>query len=120
MLVVGELGKNYSGTGMDPNVIGRQRVETMPDLPIREPSLYFGELSSDYVLVRTNTKEFHYPRGDENVFAQYEGQGGLPLGSLARRLLFAVRFGERLADQLELGAELPIVIVVVGLGDDLL
>src|SRR5205823_10243690 len=31
-LIVGELGKNYSGTGMDPNVIGRQRVETMPDL----------------------------------------------------------------------------------------
>ena len=33
ILVVGELGKNYSGTGLDPNVIGRQRVETMPDLP---------------------------------------------------------------------------------------
>ncbi|QDV34794.1 lactate racemase domain-containing protein [Tautonia plasticadhaerens] len=33
ILIVGELGKNYSGTGMDPNVIGRQRVETMPDLP---------------------------------------------------------------------------------------
>jgi hypothetical protein len=33
VLIVGELGKNYSGTGMDPNVIGRQRVETMPDLP---------------------------------------------------------------------------------------
>jgi hypothetical protein len=32
VLVVGELGKNYSGTGLDPNVIGRQRVETMPDL----------------------------------------------------------------------------------------
>ena len=33
VLIVGELGKNYSGTGMDPNVIGRQRIETMPDLP---------------------------------------------------------------------------------------
>ncbi|CEF48400.1 unnamed protein product [uncultured bacterium] len=33
VLIVGELGKNYSGTGVDPNVIGRQRVETMPDLP---------------------------------------------------------------------------------------
>ena len=33
ILLVGELGKNYSGTGLDPNVIGRQRVETMPDLP---------------------------------------------------------------------------------------
>ncbi|MDG3005680.1 lactate racemase domain-containing protein [Paludisphaera mucosa] len=33
VLVVGELGKNYSGTGMDPGVIGRLRVETMPDHP---------------------------------------------------------------------------------------
>jgi len=33
VLIVGELGKNYSGTGLDPNVIGRQRVETMEDLP---------------------------------------------------------------------------------------
>jgi hypothetical protein len=33
VLIVGELGKNYSGTGLDPNVIGRQRIETMPDLP---------------------------------------------------------------------------------------
>ncbi len=33
VLVVGELGKNYSGSGMDPNVIGRLLVETMPDLP---------------------------------------------------------------------------------------
>ncbi len=33
VLVIGELGKNYSGTGLDPNVIGRQRIETMPDLP---------------------------------------------------------------------------------------
>jgi hypothetical protein len=33
VLVVGELGKNYSGSGMDPNVIGRLLIETMPDLP---------------------------------------------------------------------------------------
>jgi antitoxin (DNA-binding transcriptional repressor) of toxin-antitoxin stability system len=31
VLIVGELGKNYSGTGLDPNVIGRLRVETMRD-----------------------------------------------------------------------------------------
>ncbi len=33
VLVVGELGKNYSGAGMDPNVIGRLMIETMPDHP---------------------------------------------------------------------------------------
>lgn len=31
VLIVGELGKNYSGAGMDPNVIGRVMVETQPD-----------------------------------------------------------------------------------------
>lgn len=33
VLIVGELGKNYSGAGMDPNVIGRLMIETQPDLP---------------------------------------------------------------------------------------
>ncbi|WP_337176847.1 hypothetical protein [Paludisphaera sp.] len=33
VLIVGELGKNYSGTGMDPAVIGRLKVETAPDHP---------------------------------------------------------------------------------------
>jgi hypothetical protein len=31
VLVVGEIGKNYSGSGMDPNVIGRLMVETQAD-----------------------------------------------------------------------------------------
>jgi hypothetical protein len=31
VLVVGEIGKDYSGAGMDPNVIGRLYVETQPD-----------------------------------------------------------------------------------------
>jgi uncharacterized membrane protein (UPF0182 family) len=66
--------------------------ETIPDLPIEEPSIYFGELSSDYVIVRTATREFHYPRGDDNVFTQYGGQGGTSLGSLWRKLVFALRF----------------------------
>ena len=31
VLAVGELGKNYSGAGMDPNVIGRLMIETQND-----------------------------------------------------------------------------------------
>ena len=31
VLIVGEIGKNYSGAGMDPNVIGRLMVETQAD-----------------------------------------------------------------------------------------
>jgi uncharacterized membrane protein (UPF0182 family) len=66
---------------------------TTADLPISEPSIYFGELSSDYVLVRTGTAEFHYPRGNDNVTTYYQGAAGVPVGGFFRRLLFALRFG---------------------------
>ena len=65
---------------------------TSPGLEVTEPSVYFGELSSDYVIVRTNTPEFHYPRGDEYESTRYAGRGGVPIGSLWRRVLFALRF----------------------------
>jgi uncharacterized membrane protein (UPF0182 family) len=62
------------------------------DLAVTQPALYFGELSNDHVFVGTATEEFDYPRGDDNVFASYEGTGGVPLGGFFRRLLFAIRF----------------------------
>ena len=79
--------------GLPVLFVGNLPLETTPELPIEEPSLYFGELSNDYVVVRTGTREFHYPRGEDNVFTQYDGRGGLPIGSLWRKLVFALRFG---------------------------
>jgi hypothetical protein len=62
------------------------------DLRISQPSVYFGELSSDYVLVKTRAREFHHPRGDDNVYTEYGGRGGVPLNGLFRRLMFSLRF----------------------------
>lgn len=62
------------------------------DLAITEPSIYFGELANDYVIVRTRAQEFHYPKGDDNVYTQYTGTGGVPIGSWWRKLLFAASF----------------------------
>ena len=62
------------------------------DLPVTEPSLYFGELANEYAIVRTKAREFHYPKGDDNVFSTYEGQGGIVLDSLTKKLAFALRF----------------------------
>ena len=66
------------------------RSET--DLAVDQPSIYFGELSNDYVLVNTGTDEFHYPEGENNVSTRYDGSGGVEIGSLFRRLLFSLRF----------------------------
>jgi len=79
--------------GLPVLFVGNLPLETVPDLPIDEPSLYFGELSNDYAIVRTGTNEFHYPAGEDNVFTQYDGRGGLPIGSLWHKLVFALRFG---------------------------
>ena len=56
---------------------------------------FITETTGDYVIVNTRTPEFHYATaGDENVFVHYEGEGGIELNSIWRRLLFALRFGE--------------------------
>ncbi len=62
------------------------------DLSIEEPSVYFGELANDYVIVNTNTREFHYPEGDDNVYTEYVGDGGVPIGGLFHKMLFSLRF----------------------------
>jgi uncharacterized membrane protein (UPF0182 family) len=62
------------------------------DLTIDEPSIYYGQLSNDHVFVKTRAREFHYPRGEDNVYTSYEGNGGVPISNLFRRVLFSIRF----------------------------
>ena len=62
------------------------------DLTVTQPAIYYGELPNDHVFVRTKTEEFDYPRGDDNVFTSYAGEGGVQLSNFWRRLMFAIRF----------------------------
>ncbi len=59
------------------------------DLVIKEPGIYYGELTQDYIYTGMNTAEFDYPRGDENAFTKYDGLGGVPIGKWLRRLAYA-------------------------------
>ena len=61
-------------------------------LKVTRPEIYFGELTNSWVFARTGQREFDYPSGDENVYASYEGDGGVRVGSLPKRLLFAAYF----------------------------
>ncbi len=63
-----------------------------PELKVKRPEIYYGLKTSQYVLVKTNTKEFDYPKGSDNAYTNYQGGGGVPVGALWRRLLFAWRF----------------------------
>ncbi|HET7697169.1 MAG TPA: UPF0182 family protein [Vicinamibacterales bacterium] len=67
-------------------------LATTAGLQVTQPAIYFGEMPNDHVFVKTKTQEFDYPRGEDNVFADYRGTGGVPLSNVFRRLMFAMRF----------------------------
>jgi uncharacterized membrane protein (UPF0182 family) len=57
--------------------------------------IYFGELQAGvvpYVVVDTKQKELDYPSGNGSVPTTYKGTGGIPMGSLFRKLVFAYHF----------------------------
>jgi uncharacterized membrane protein (UPF0182 family) len=62
------------------------------NLKIDRPEIYYGEKTDEYILIRTSTQEFDFPKGDKNVYANYQGRGGVPIKSFIRRLLFAIEF----------------------------
>jgi uncharacterized membrane protein (UPF0182 family) len=65
------------------------------DLQITRPEIYFGEQTSTFSLVGTSTEEFDYPLGESNRMTRYAGQGGIPIGSPLRRLLFSTYMRSR-------------------------
>lgn len=62
------------------------------ELEISRPEIYYGELSNDYIITKTKSHEFDYPKGEENVYATYEGAGGVEISSFLRRVFYAMKF----------------------------
>jgi len=69
-------------------------IPPVGEFNIERPQIYFGEKTNDYVIVRTNTEEFDYPKGEENIFCQYEGKDGVNVDNFIRRLVYAWQFGD--------------------------
>jgi uncharacterized protein len=69
-------------------------VSSVPELAIKRPEIYYGEVASEYAFVNTKAREFDYPSGDENVYTNYAGHGGFRVGGLFDRVILALRFGE--------------------------
>ena len=95
------------GMGLTLGPVNQSTAEGLPvlfvkDLPpassvslkVTRPQIYYGELDDDYAFVGTRQREFDYPSGEADVYAAYKGSGGVRVGGLWRRLLFAARFGE--------------------------
>lgn len=95
------------GFGVVLGPVNRITPEGLPDFWIKDippastgaikvtrPEVYYGEIGNDYVFVKTRAQELDYPAGDKNVYSNYAGEGGVPLRSFLRKVLFALRFGD--------------------------
>jgi uncharacterized membrane protein (UPF0182 family) len=95
------------GNGVVMSPVTRKSPEGLPvlylqDIPpvafggpvVREPRIYFGQRTDSYVIVKTSTPEFDYPKGKDNVYAAYDGADGVSVGDAARRSLFAFYFDD--------------------------
>lgn len=59
-------------------------------ISIKQPRVYFGEMTNDYSLVNTKEDEFDYPDGTQNRYTHYKGSAGIRLNPFAR-IMFAIR-----------------------------
>lgn len=65
---------------------------SLADIKVTRPEIYYGELSNDYVVVKTRVPEFSYPTATGNINTTYTGKGGVTIDSLLKKALFAARF----------------------------
>lgn len=63
-------------------------------IDIERPEIYYGEKSNHYVIVKTKEPEFDYPRENQNATTFYQGDGGVALDTLLKRLVFAWQFAD--------------------------
>ncbi|MGM5483264.1 MAG: UPF0182 family protein [Nanobdellota archaeon] len=62
------------------------------NIEIEQPRIYYGEKPDSFVVVNTETKEFDYPKGDNNMYTHYDGSGGIKLDSFFKKLVMAIKF----------------------------
>jgi uncharacterized membrane protein (UPF0182 family) len=67
-------------------------VAAAEELAVRRPEIYYGELTTEPVVVNTTEPEFDYPSGETNVYTHYEGSGGVLMSSFWRKFLFGWKF----------------------------
>jgi uncharacterized membrane protein (UPF0182 family) len=79
------------GEGLPDYVVGD--LPPTGTLKITQPAIYFGEVTNDYALVNSSTREFDYPQGSQDVFTSYTGTHGVPMTEL-NKALWSLKLGD--------------------------
>ncbi|MYC30129.1 MAG: UPF0182 family protein [Chloroflexi bacterium] len=67
-----------------------QDIPIRGDLPVKRPEVYYGEADQEFAIVNSGMREVN-PGSDS---WNYDGEGGVPLHSAFRRIVYALKFGD--------------------------
>ena len=80
----------FTPEGLPTLMLSNMPIQSAAGAPaVTRPEVYFGQLTDTDVYVKTTQKEFNYPQGETNSLSSYEGNGGIAMGGLMRRILIA-------------------------------
>ena len=82
------------GGGFPDYLLQNVPAESAYGLTIGQPAIYYGESTDGYRIVSTGIKEFEYPKGNDNVYTNYAGKGGIPVDGFWKKVLFAWTQGD--------------------------
>jgi uncharacterized protein len=84
---------NAVASGGNPSFT-ESNIPPSGELDVRQPRVYFGEQETSYAIVGGRQLELDYPNQSASGQANttYHGSGGVPVGSLLNRLLYAIKF----------------------------
>jgi hypothetical protein len=84
---------DFTETGL-PNLLVKDIPPSteFPSLEVTRPQVYYGELTHEPAVVKSEEQEFDHPSGDENVYITYDGTGGVQLKNLWRKFVYGWKF----------------------------
>nr|YP_002049475.1 hypothetical protein PCC_0855 [Paulinella chromatophora]ACB43265.1 hypothetical protein PCC_0855 [Paulinella chromatophora] len=106
---ISDLGTSTKVEGNKQLKISRNQLSQL--IPIGQPSLYFGALTSPYAIAPTKVREFDYPQGDVNFYTHYFGNAGIAIGGFWSRFAASLYLYEpKLLTQGSLNSETRLLI----------
>ena len=79
------------GEGLPDYVVGD--IPPSGSVTVTQPAIYFGELTSDYAIAPSSTKEFDFPQGASDQYTFYSGGHGVSLDGI-NRALWSLKLGD--------------------------
>lgn len=80
----------FTPDGMPEFIMKDIPPKSSTSLQITRPEIYYGKETNGFAIVHSRTKEFDYPKGNQNAYTFYQGKGGVRISSFFRRLAYAV------------------------------